>query len=243
MPQEIPLDVVYRILDYACNDTRTLRTCALVNSAFLSSARTHLFRDIRLTSRNLLPILRLLTDSEKIGNYIRRLRIYTSTHAIPPDNVAFGKLDCLHTLDLYSVSFKSINHLCILVASLPSLTSLTCMKVLLVRGGLTIEARDIVTLSPSIRPPSLRTLAVKHEYIRVDVETALPLTTFATWLVQGPGPQTLLELKLTLHKREEHTAWIPFIRTVAPGLQTLQILTIDDRKSCLTCPSYLSFQN
>ncbi|KAI0737145.1 hypothetical protein C8Q80DRAFT_434579 [Daedaleopsis nitida] len=232
MPQEIPLDVVYRVLDYTCNDTRTLRTCTLVNSAFLSYARMHLFRDIRMTSRNMLPILRLLTGSEDIANYIQRLRIYTSTHAIPPDNLAFGKLEVLHTLDLYLVSFTSIDHLCLLVASLPSLTSLTCMKVLLLRGGLTTGARDIVTLSPSIRPSqSLRTLVVMHEYIRVYVETALPLTTFATWLAQGPEPQTFLDLKLTLQTREEHTAWIPFIRTVAPGSQTLQLTAINDPSS------------
>ncbi|KAI8982896.1 hypothetical protein BD414DRAFT_523433 [Trametes punicea] len=105
MSPQLPQELVDQAIDHLWNDRASLSACSLVCNVWLPSARTHLFRDQRLTgAKDCARFEALLESSPEIARYIRKLTISE------PMSVAYAQ--------------NWINRVPSLVASLQRLTTL-----------------------------------------------------------------------------------------------------------------------
>ena len=185
MPQALPFDVISRILDLLPDEHPTLRSFSLTNRAIHPYARALLFRKISLTSgdRTYWLFSELLAKCAKIGPLVQHLAIRDLEPSILPENPMFSRLLNLHTLDLHSVAFRSTYALCILLASMPCLTTLTCTRVILRPPSSSIPPPSTV---PHMGiPPQLKTVIMTQMpsaiSSRSHSEIALP-NQLATWI-------------------------------------------------------------
>ncbi|CDO70009.1 hypothetical protein BN946_scf184354.g11 [Trametes cinnabarina] len=115
MPQKLPQELVDQAIDHLWNDRASLRSCSRVCRRWLPSARTHLFRDQRLTSaKDCVRFEALVKSSPEVASYVRKLAIsetMSSMHAqhwlnrIP---ALVAQLPRLSTLELIGVRYPSL---------------------------------------------------------------------------------------------------------------------------------------
>ncbi|KAI0636453.1 hypothetical protein C8Q77DRAFT_1092801 [Trametes polyzona] len=117
MPHRLPQELVDQAIDHLWNDRETLSACSLVCHAWLPSARTHLFRDQRLTGAKACTRFEALLESvPDVARYVRKLTINEPMSATYAQNwisrvpALVAQLHRLTTLELVGLHYVSLRN-------------------------------------------------------------------------------------------------------------------------------------
>ncbi|KAI0351513.1 hypothetical protein OH77DRAFT_1513787 [Trametes cingulata] len=112
---KLPQELADQVIDHLWNDRCALSACSLACHAWLPSARTHLFRDQRLTgAKDCARFEELLESSPDIARYVRKLAIHEPMSTAYAQNwinrvpSLVAKLDRLTTLELIGLHYVSL---------------------------------------------------------------------------------------------------------------------------------------
>lgn len=115
MPRRLPQELVDQAIDHLWNDRETLLACSLACHAWLPSARTHLFRDQRLTSaKDCARFEALLERAPAIARYVQKLSLSEPMSAAYAQNwinrvpALIAQLYRLTTLELIGLHYISL---------------------------------------------------------------------------------------------------------------------------------------
>ncbi|KAI0332594.1 hypothetical protein GY45DRAFT_1273675 [Cubamyces sp. BRFM 1775] len=114
---KLPQELIDQAIDHLWNDRDSLSICSMVCHAWLPSARTHLFRDQRLTgAKHCARFEALLAGSPDIAYYVRKLAISEPMSTAYAQNwvnrvpALVGKLHRLATLELVGLHYISLQN-------------------------------------------------------------------------------------------------------------------------------------
>lgn len=115
--EKLPQELIDQAIDHLWNDRDSLSTCSRVCHAWLPSARTHLFRDQRLTgAKHCARFEALLEGNPDIAPYVRKLTISEPMSTAYAQNwvnrvpALVGKLRRLTTLEFVGLHYVSLQH-------------------------------------------------------------------------------------------------------------------------------------
>lgn len=112
---KVPQELLDQVIDHLWNDVKSLAACALTCHAFLSSARTHLFHDQRLTGAKCCARFELFLEAcPDVTPYIRRLSVTEPMSTAYAQNwvnripALVARLERLETLELVGLHYVSL---------------------------------------------------------------------------------------------------------------------------------------
>ncbi|KAI0374633.1 hypothetical protein BV20DRAFT_1117910 [Pilatotrama ljubarskyi] len=112
---KLPQELVDQAIDHLWNDRCALSACSLACHAWLPSARTHLFREQRLTgAKDCARFEALLESAPDVARYVRKLAIHDPTSTAYAQNwinrvpSLVAKLHRLTTLELIGLHYVSL---------------------------------------------------------------------------------------------------------------------------------------
>ncbi|KAK0472293.1 hypothetical protein IW261DRAFT_1509015 [Armillaria novae-zelandiae] len=155
MAMRLPQELIDKILDDLDGDPFstffTYRSISLTSGYFTPSAQKRLLRNIKLLRRSCRQFNALLTESPHVGQYVRRLHVYS--HSVTPITAeVLRRLPNLRTLKIDSDGLSSVaDHLN------TGLSSVRCLDLSL------MQLRDVSTLLKAISLfPSLELLRLER---------------------------------------------------------------------------------
>ncbi|KAG6850074.1 hypothetical protein H0H93_001424 [Arthromyces matolae] len=119
MSPTLPVETIYQITDHLGNDRNTLLACSLAASVFLSSARRHLFHELKLECSAICDFMRLIDvpwctlptaiSRVIIGDKNRRDASYLKKVYTPMDRSRLvSRLQTIHSVKFQNVSLENI---------------------------------------------------------------------------------------------------------------------------------------
>ena len=158
---EFPQELSDHIFETLRNDSSSLKDCSLVCRAWLYATRTHLFRHVILTPKNIVPFKLLITDSPStVHAHIRRLelrRINCSNRQVI-SNFA-STLTHLHLRDMSFNSFIDI---------LDIICSFSCLQSVAF-DGITVETSSVeksARIQTKVLPSSVNSVRYRGKCLR-----------------------------------------------------------------------------
>ncbi|KAI0350760.1 hypothetical protein OH77DRAFT_1001993 [Trametes cingulata] len=240
---QLPLEIIYHVIDNMDDDLPTLRQCALTNKALLACARANLYRHITLNGyayEKAQLLSRTLRAEPTLGSLIRSLRISRLIYPdgiahdvyLTPDLLPFHLLNELREFTLHWMQLQRVDELITIVAALPRLERFVC--------------DTLVDESPAPLPleyAAMRALEAENVLRRPTADPALFPRLKELVIKHGPWSHLILAQKLLLTHRTvveglhlidisfggtgEALAWVPVIRAAGPRLQSLSISMTD----------------
>ena len=164
------------------DDYSSLKHCSLVCRAWLYATRTHLFRHVILTSKNVVPFTFLITDSPStVHSHIKKLELRKIDCLNLNRRVISNFTSTLTHLLLRDMSFNSFIDILDIICLFPCLQSIAL-------EGLTVVETSSVEKSPRIHnkvlPSSVNSVRYRGEFLR----------TFLLWLLRHTNVPKITDL-------------------------------------------------
>ena len=223
-PEDIPPELLDAIFKNLCSDASTLQSCAVVNKAWLSASRVHLFKHVDLTIDNEPLVSSILSSSPHLASYAKKLdirRLKWCGSRIPSRISLLSHFSVnLTEIHVEDVTFDDFQHLADLVSLFPSLQVISLLRV--------TWDNDTVTRNP------LRALDTPRTPVKV--KKGLPTTlsslrahhvnigTLASWFLMHPEVPQLSRLSWGPVEPNFVVSCSNYIALLGPRLKNLSLL-------------------
>ncbi|OCH95095.1 hypothetical protein OBBRIDRAFT_642089 [Obba rivulosa] len=247
----LPPEVTDRIIDFLWADRASLRSCALTCRSWLPASRFHLFRTLRIWSREAFDALihkSCIPETAEMFRFVQHLSIRERSgsfaHLVP--HILVNKLPNVTSIDIHDFSvwavspdagffsilsrFKGVKALelrNVQFSTIHEMAILLCSFPSLSR--LSLHSCNLIgdLLGPPVHLPPLRTLSLTHLTVDAGSMGIVTSELFLEWLLQTPTTRTLQTFKVVTGYLANVMAISGILTRLIHGLgDTLRAITI-----------------